>query len=126
MAAPASGGAWADVRAGSQTPGPDQLADPLVEGDLTADELRSLSSVLAEPAEPLSAERRAEWLAELSGVSFVSDGSLPFRDNVDHGRRHGVDYIAEPGGSIRSDEVAETAARHGITIIRTGVRLFHH
>jgi phosphoribosylaminoimidazolecarboxamide formyltransferase/IMP cyclohydrolase len=97
-----------------------------VEGDLTVDERALLSSVLAEPAEPLSAAQRAEWLAELSGVSFVSDGSLPFRDNVDHARRHGVDYIAEPGGSIRSDEVAEAAAQHGVTIIRTGVRLFHH
>lgn len=56
----------------------------------------------------------------------MSDGSLPFRDNVDHAQRHGVTCIAEPGGSIRSDEVAEACRAHGIALARTGLRLFHH
>jgi AICAR transformylase/IMP cyclohydrolase PurH len=76
--------------------------------------------------EDLTAVERAEWMERLSGVSFVSDGYLPFRDNVDHAVRHGVRYIAEPGGSIRSDDVAEACRKHGITLVRTGLRLFHH
>jgi phosphoribosylaminoimidazolecarboxamide formyltransferase/IMP cyclohydrolase len=76
--------------------------------------------------EDLTAVERAEWMERLSGVSFVSDGYLPFRDNVDHAARHGVRYIAEPGGSIRSEEVAEACRKHGITLARTDLRLFHH
>ncbi|MBA4860858.1 hypothetical protein H1V43_05580 [Streptomyces sp. PSKA54] len=53
-------------------------------------------------------------------------GALPFRDNVDHAHRHGVEYIAEPGGSIRSDEVEAACREHRITLARTGFRLFHH
>jgi AICAR transformylase/IMP cyclohydrolase PurH len=76
--------------------------------------------------EDLTAVERAEWMERLSDVSFASDGYLPFRDNVDHAARHGVRYIAEPGGSIRSDDVAEACRKHGITLVRTGLRLFHH
>lgn len=98
----------------------------VIDGDLTADENRRLGEVLVGPAPKLSDAERTHWLQRLAGVSFVSDGYLPFRDNVDHARRHGVRYIAEPGGSVRSAEV-ETACRdQGITLIRTGVRLFHH
>ncbi|MFE5797263.1 phosphoribosylaminoimidazolecarboxamide formyltransferase [Streptomyces sp. NPDC056503] len=98
----------------------------LVEGDLTADERDRLrASVTAEPGEPTPGERAA-WLARLTGVSFVSDGSLPFRDNVDHAHRHGVTTIAEPGGSIRSGEVEDACRELGVTLARTGLRLFHH
>jgi phosphoribosylaminoimidazolecarboxamide formyltransferase/IMP cyclohydrolase len=68
----------------------------------------------------------AAWLAQLDRVSLASDGALPFRDNVDHARRHGVHAIAEPGGSIRSQEVASACREHGITLVHTGIRLFHH
>lgn len=59
-------------------------------------------------------------------VSFVSDGALPFVDNVEEAHRHGVRHIAEPGGSIRSGEVRAACERLGITLIQTGVRLFRH
>jgi len=59
-------------------------------------------------------------------VAFVSDGALPFIDNVEEAHRHGVRYIAEPGGSIRSGEVREACERLGITLVQTGVRLFRH
>jgi AICAR transformylase/IMP cyclohydrolase PurH len=59
-------------------------------------------------------------------VAFASDGHLPFRDNVDHAHRHGVSYIAEPGGSIRADQIAAACEEYGITLARTGIRLFHH
>lgn len=77
-------------------------------------------------AAALGEPERSAWLAELSGVAYASDGFLPFRDNVDEAAHHGVVAIAEPGGSIRADSVAEACQEHGITLIRTGVRLFHH
>lgn len=98
----------------------------LIEGDLTAQEITHLSGVLSGPVPELTAARRAEWRERLGEVAFVSDGALPFRDNVDHARRHGVRFIAEPGGSIRSDEVAEACREHRITLVRTDLRLFHH
>lgn len=96
------------------------------EGDLTPDETTRLSRALVEPAPELTDEQRAAWLGDLARVAFVSDGALPFRDNVDHARRHGVDYVAEPGGSIRSQDVEAACEEHGITLVRTGLRLFHH
>ncbi|WP_405851709.1 phosphoribosylaminoimidazolecarboxamide formyltransferase [Streptomyces sp. NBC_00090] len=97
-----------------------------VEGDLTPDERARLSGALSVPAPDLTDEQRGEWLAELTGVAFASDGALPFRDNVDHAHRHGVTSIAEPGGSIRSTDVEDACREHGITLARTGLRLFHH
>jgi AICAR transformylase/IMP cyclohydrolase PurH len=97
-----------------------------VEGDLTAEETRRLRAALADPPEAVGTEERARWLLSLDEVSFTSDGYLPFRDNVDHASRHGVRYIAEPGGSLRSGEVETACGEHGMTYVRTGVRLFHH
>jgi phosphoribosylaminoimidazolecarboxamide formyltransferase/IMP cyclohydrolase len=72
-----------------------------IEGDLTADEETRLAEALsAPPAEAFTAEARTRWIAALDDVAFASDGALPLRDNVDHARRHGVRYIAEPGGRL--------------------------
>ncbi|MFE0462096.1 phosphoribosylaminoimidazolecarboxamide formyltransferase [Kitasatospora sp. NPDC058965] len=97
-----------------------------VEGDLTPDEQDRLAAVLTGPVPVLTAADRTAWLAGLDGVTFASDGALPFRDNVDHAHRHGVARIVEPGGSIRSGEVADACREHGITLLHTGLRLFHH
>ncbi|WP_329137950.1 phosphoribosylaminoimidazolecarboxamide formyltransferase [Streptomyces sp. NBC_01476] len=96
------------------------------EGDLTPDEHLRLAASLAAPMPELPDEERRAWSALLSGVSFASDGALLFRDNVDHAARHGVRWIAEPGASLRSGDVAAACAEHGITLIRTGLRLFQH
>lgn len=98
----------------------------LIEGDLTPNERMRLSTALSVPAQELTDTQRAEWMTGLKEVAFVSDGFLPFRDNVDHAQRHGVAYIAEPGGSIRSAEVEDACREHQITLARTGLRLFHH
>jgi AICAR transformylase/IMP cyclohydrolase PurH len=98
----------------------------LIEADLTPQERGHLALVLTGPVAELSPAQRAEWLRRLTGVAFASDGHLPFRDNVDHARRHGVSCIAEPGGSVRSSEIADACDEYGITLARTGLRLFHH
>jgi phosphoribosylaminoimidazolecarboxamide formyltransferase/IMP cyclohydrolase len=97
-----------------------------IEGDLTPQEHQRFTQVLTEPVDELTPAQRATWRRRLTGVAFASDGYLPFRDNIDHAHRHGVTYIAEPGGSIRSDEVADACREHGITLAHTGLRLFHH
>lgn len=75
---------------------------------------------------PLTATERARWLRQLDQVALASDGALPFPDNVEHARRHGVRYIAEPGGSTRSADVATACRDHGIALVHTGLRLFQH
>ena len=82
--------------------------------------------VFKERPEALSAQERKEWIARQSGVTVGSDAFFPFGDNVERARKSGVSYIVEPGGSIRDDNVIETANRYGITMTFTGMRLFHH
>ena len=74
----------------------------------------------------LTAEEKKAWIATQSGVTVGSDAFFPFGDNVERARKSGVQYIAEPGGSIRDDHVIATANKYGITMCFTGMRLFHH
>ena len=76
--------------------------------------------------EVLTAEEKKAWIATQSGVTVGSDAFFPFGDNVERARKSGVQYIAEPGGSIRDDNVIATANKYGITMAFTGMRLFHH
>jgi phosphoribosylaminoimidazolecarboxamide formyltransferase/IMP cyclohydrolase len=82
--------------------------------------------VFKERPEPLTVQERKDWVARQSGVTVGSDAFFPFGDNVERARKSGVTYIAEPGGSIRDDNVIETANKYGITMAFTGQRLFHH
>ncbi len=71
-------------------------------------------------------EERRAWLDKMTGVSLGSDAFFPFGDNIERAHRSGVQYIAEPGGSIRDDNVIETCNKYGIVMSFTGIRLFHH
>ena len=77
------------------------------------------------PDELTRAEKHA-YLAGITGVSLASDAFFPFGDNIERARRSGVSYIAEPGGSVRDDQVIETCNKYGIAMCFTGMRLFHH
>ncbi len=76
--------------------------------------------------EPLTADEKKEWLAKFDGVSLGSDAFFPFGDNVERAQKSGVKFIAQPGGSIRDDQVIETCDKYGIAMAFTGMRLFHH
>ncbi len=76
--------------------------------------------------EVLTAEEKKAWIAQNTGVTVGSDAFFPFGDNVERARKSGVEYIVQPGGSIRDDNVIETANKYGITMAFTGMRLFHH
>ncbi len=97
-----------------------------LEGDLTAGEAQAFAEVLETPAPPLTADDKRAFGAELDGVSLVSDGFVPFRDNIDHARKHGVKFVAQPGGSARDAEVEEACREYGIAMVHTHLRLFHH
>ncbi|RKI40731.1 phosphoribosylaminoimidazolecarboxamide formyltransferase [bacterium D16-51] len=71
-------------------------------------------------------EAKQEWLSKATGVTLGSDAFFPFSDNVERAFRSGVQYIAQPGGSIRDGEVIEACNKHNIAMCFTGLRLFHH
>lgn len=76
--------------------------------------------------EPFTAEEQRKYLDGISGVSLGSDAFFPFSDNIERAYASGVSYIAEPGGSIRDEDVIACANKLGITVAFTGMRLFHH
>jgi len=76
--------------------------------------------------EPLTTEEKKAWIAGMEGVALGSDAFFPFGDNVERAHKSGVRYIAQPGGSIRDDNVIETCDKYGIVMSFTGMRLFHH
>lgn len=79
-----------------------------------------------EKPEPLLREEKKEWLSTFSGVSLGSDAFFPFGDNIERAKRSGVQYVAQPGGSIRDDNVIDTCNKYNMTMCFTGIRLFHH
>lgn len=79
-----------------------------------------------EKPEPLSREEKKEWLSTFSGVSLGSDAFFPFGDNIERAKKSGVQYVAQPGGSIRDDNVIDTCNKYNMTMCFTGIRLFHH
>ena len=76
--------------------------------------------------EPLTKAEKREYLDKISGVSLGSDAFFPFGDNIDRAKKSGVSFIAQPGGSIRDDNVIESCNKYGIAMAFTGMRLFHH
>ena len=96
----------------------DEYEDVLAEG--------AWQKVFKTKPEVLTAEEKKAWIATQSGVTCGSDAFFPFGDNVERARKSGVQYIAEPGGSIRDDHVIETADKYNMTMCFTGMRLFHH
>lgn len=71
-------------------------------------------------------EERRAWLDRMENVTLGSDAFFPFSDNIDRAKKSGVKYIVQPGGSVRDDAVIEACNRYGMTMVFTGIRLFHH
>jgi phosphoribosylaminoimidazolecarboxamide formyltransferase/IMP cyclohydrolase len=76
--------------------------------------------------EVFSREEKRAWLDQITDVSLGSDAFFPFGDNIERAHKSGVKYIAQPGGSIRDDNVIETCNKYGMAMCFTGIRLFHH
>lgn len=92
--------------------------------DLLADGV--WENTFTEKPEVFTKEEQREWLSKCSGVALGSDAFFPFGDNIERARKSGVSFIAQPGGSIRDDNVIEACDKYGIAMAFTGVRLFHH
>ena len=82
--------------------------------------------LFTEKPEIFSRKEQREYLASLKGVCLASDAFFPFGDNIERAAKSGVTYVAQPGGSIRDDNVIETCDRFGMVMAMTGMRLFHH
>ena len=96
----------------------DEYEDLLEEG--------SWQRVFTQKPEVFTREEKKEWLARNTDVVLGSDAFFPFGDNIERAYKSGVKYVAEPGGSVRDDNVIEAADRHGMVMCFTGLRLFHH
>ena len=94
------------------------------EEDVTADGV--WQRFFAERPEPYTDAEQRAYLDTITGVSLGSDAFFPFGDNIQRAAKSGVKYVAEPGGSVRDDNVIETADSYGMAMAFTGMRLFHH
>jgi AICAR transformylase/IMP cyclohydrolase PurH len=97
-----------------------------IEGDMDQRELERFRSALSDDAPALQPDEQQGWRGLLDDVALASDGYIPFRDNIDQAARHGVRYVADPGGSTRNHEVEAACAEHDIVLTTTGIRLFLH
>ena len=94
------------------------------EEDVTADGV--WQRYFTERPKYFSAEEQREHLDKITDVSLGSDAFFPFGDNIERAHKSGVKYVAEPGGSVRDDNVIEVADKYGMAMAFTGMRLFHH
>lgn len=83
-------------------------------------------SVFTSKPEPFTVEEQIEYLKNVRGVALASDAFFPFGDNIERAKNSGVQYIAEPGGSVRDDNVLEVCDKYHMVTVFTGMRLFHH
>ena len=83
-------------------------------------------NIFKEKPEVFTREAKREWLDKMENVSLGSDAFFPFGDNIERAHKSGVKFIAQPGGSVRDDNVIATCNKHGMVMAFTGIRLFHH
>jgi phosphoribosylaminoimidazolecarboxamide formyltransferase/IMP cyclohydrolase len=111
---------------GTRRPDRDNAIDQFLQPDVTAAEKAAWGEIFAEIPRQLTADERRAWLDTLKGVTLGSDAFFPFRDSIDRAVMSGVRYVLEPGGSNRDDAVIRAADEYGMTMVFSGVRLFHH
>ena len=92
--------------------------------DVLADD--AWPAIFKEKPEVFTREAKREWLDKLTGVALGSDAFFPFGDNIERAHKSGVTYIAQPGGSVRDDNVIDTCNKYNMVMSFTGIRLFHH
>lgn len=113
-------------RPGIHRPERDNAIDQYLREDLTPEEERVWKEVFEAVPTRLTSLEKQKYLSSLKGAALGSDGFIPFRDNIDRAARSGVKYVAQPGGSLRDDEIIRACDEYGITMVFSGVRLFHH
>jgi phosphoribosylaminoimidazolecarboxamide formyltransferase / IMP cyclohydrolase len=115
-----------EFREGVRRPDRDNAIDQLLQPEVTGAEKQSWASTFKSLPAPLSADERRRWLDQTRGVTLGSDAFFPFRDSIDRAAKSGVHYVLQPGGSTRDEEVIAACDEYGMTMVFSGLRLFHH
>jgi phosphoribosylaminoimidazolecarboxamide formyltransferase/IMP cyclohydrolase len=107
-------------------PDRDNAIDQFLEDNLTPAEQFIWQENFTTAPDRLTYDEKREWLNLMQGVALASDAFFPFRDNIDRAQQSGVNYIVQPGGSVRDDVVIEACNEYGMVMAMSGIRLFHH
>jgi len=107
-------------------PDRDNAIDQYLRDDVTPNEKADWGDVFTHAPQQLTPDEKREWLSKLDSITLGSDAFFPFRDSIDRAAVSGVKYVLEPGGSTRDEAVIQAANEYGMTMIFSGVRLFHH
>ena len=107
-------------------PDRDNAIDQFLQPDVTEAEKANWAEVFTETPRQLTVRKRRAWLDGMSDVVLGSDAFFPFRDSIDRAVRSGVKYVLQPGGSNRDEDVIAACDEYGMTMVFSGVRLFHH
>ncbi len=113
-------------REGLSRPERDNAIEQYLRDDLTDVAEQIWQQAFEEIPQRLSLQEKREWLDGLNGVSLASDAFFPFRDSIERATQSGINYVVQPGGSLRDDAVIEACNEYGMTMTFSGVRLFHH
>ncbi len=111
---------------GVKRPDRDNAIDQFLRDDVTLSEKSNWGDIFTSLPRQLTLDEKQRWLSKLDSVTCGSDAFFPFRDSIDRAAASGVKYVLEPGGSTRDDIVIQAANEYGMTMIFSGVRLFHH
>jgi len=111
---------------GIKRPDRDNAIDQFLRDDVTQNEKADWGNIFAQAPRQLTLDEKQQWLSRLDSVTLGSDAFFPFRDSIDRAAVSGVKYVLEPGGSTRDDVVIQAANEYGMTMVFSGVRLFHH
>lgn len=104
----------------------DNIIEQYLADDPETDVIGGWEKYFRTKPERLTSEEKKAYLSGICGVSLVSDGFFPFRDNIDRAAKSGVSYVAEPGGSARDEDIITAADEHNMVLVFTHARLFHH
>ena len=111
---------------GVKRPDRDNAIDQFLQPDVTDEEKKNWVNVFTEIPKQLTAEKRRAWLDGLTDVTLGSDAFFPFRDSIDRAAKSGVKYVLQPGGSNRDEDVIAACDEYSMTMVFSGLRLFHH
>jgi phosphoribosylaminoimidazolecarboxamide formyltransferase / IMP cyclohydrolase len=111
---------------GIRRPDRDNAIDQFLQPDVTGAEKKNWINVFTHIPDQLNNEERRAWLDGLTDVVLGSDAFFPFRDSIDRAAKSGVKYVLQPGGSNRDEDVIAAADEYGMTMVFSGLRLFHH
>ena len=104
----------------------DNIIEQYLADDPEIDVVANWRDYFSEKPEPFTKEEKKAYLSSLNGASLASDGFFPFRDNIDRAAKSAVSFVAEPGGSTRDEDIISAADEHGMVLVFTNFRLFHH